>query len=138
MSIPRSADARHFYRCAFERYREADVLLKANHPTGAVYLAGYAIECILKSLVLQASPDIRRKEWPTLFRGNRAHDFEWLRSLYFQRGGARYPDEIAKQFILVNDWSTELRYTSRTIPGNEANAFLKSVKGILSWAEGRL
>ncbi len=56
MAIPSSRDARLFYRCAFQRYEEAGVLLEAGYTTGAIYLAGYGIECILKSLVLMAVP----------------------------------------------------------------------------------
>jgi hypothetical protein len=50
MAIPSSSDARLYYRCAFQRYEEADGLFRAEYATGAVYLAGYGIECIPESL----------------------------------------------------------------------------------------
>ena len=55
MAVPGSSDARLYYRCAFQRYEESQVLIEAGYTTGAVYLAGYGIECILKALVLNVS-----------------------------------------------------------------------------------
>ena len=138
MAIPSSSDARLFYRCAFMRHEEAEVLLEAEYTTGAVYLAGYGIECILKSLVLMAVPAVARPEMLKSFRGTKAHEDEWLRSLYLTNGGARFPRDINQHFTLVNDWSTDLRYTPRSIRADEADAFLASAVAILQWADGRL
>ena len=94
MAIPGSSDARLYYRCAFQRYEEAEVLLEADYTTGAVYLAGYGIECILKALVLMSVAAGDRPETLKSFRGSKAHEYEWLRSLYLTNGGARFPREI--------------------------------------------
>jgi len=37
-----------FYRVAYQRFEEAEVPFEAGYYIGAVYLAGYAIEWILK------------------------------------------------------------------------------------------
>src|SRR5436309_2268465 len=105
MAIPSSRDANLYYRCALQRYEEAAVLFKADYTTGAVYLAGYGIECILKALVLMAVPAGDRSDMLKSFRGSKAHEYEWLRSLYLTNGGARFPREITQHFTLVNDWS---------------------------------
>src|SRR5687767_13061195 len=110
MGLPRSKDARLFYRCAFLRYDEARVLFKAGYPTGAVYLGGYGVECMLKALILASENEWARHETLKSFKGGRAHDFEWLRSEYINRGGARFPRETAQQMVLVNGWTTALRY----------------------------
>jgi len=68
MAVPGSSDARLYYRCAFQRYEEAEVLLKSDYTTGAVYLAGYGIECILKSLVLMAVSSAGRSDTLRSFR----------------------------------------------------------------------
>jgi hypothetical protein len=138
MAIPNSSDARLFYRCAFQRFEEAEVLLKAEYTTGAVYLAGYAIECILKALVLAAVPVGNRPAVMRSFRGGKAHEYEWLRSLYLTNGGARFPRDITQHFTLVNDWSTDLRYTPRSVRDDDAAAFLTSAVTIIRWADGRL
>lgn len=138
MATPRSSEARLFYRCAYQRFEEAEILLKASYNTGAVYLAGYGIECILKALVLSAVTDSDRPETLKSFRGAKAHEYEWLRSLYLINGGARFPREINQHFTLVNDWSTDLRYTPRTVPPEDAEAFVTSAASIIKWADGRL
>ena len=110
----------------------------ASYNTGAVYLAGYGIECILKSLVLSAVPAADQSDTMKSFRGAKAHEYEWLRSLYLINGGARFPREINQHFTLVNDWSTELRYTPRKVPPEDAEAFVTSAATIIKWADGRL
>jgi hypothetical protein len=112
--------------------------MSAGYTTGAVYLAGYGVECMLKALVLAAVPARARRDTMKSFRGNRAHDYEWLRSLYLTNGGARLPREITRHFALVNTWSTDLRYTPRTVREREAKRFLASASAILQWTDGRL
>jgi hypothetical protein len=136
MAMPASQDARLYDRCAFQRYEEAEVLLKAEYTTGAVYLAGYGIECILKALVLMAVSSGSRPDMLKSFRGGKAHEYEWLRSLYLTNGG--FPMNITQHFTLVNDWSTDLRYTPRSVRDDEAEAFLASAAAIIRWADGRL
>ncbi len=138
MAIPSSSDARLYYRCAFQRFEEAQVLLQAAYTTGAVYLAGYGIECILKALVLMGVPARARPDTLKSFRGSKAHEYEWLRSLYLTNGGARFPREITQHFTLVNDWSTDLRYTPRSVRAEEAEAFLAAAVAIIRWSDGRL
>lgn len=54
MPIPRSTNARLFYRAAKERLEDAELLLSLNRTTAAVYLAGYGVECMIKSLILSS------------------------------------------------------------------------------------
>lgn len=138
MAIPSSAEARLYYRSARRRYEDARILQTAAHTTGAVYLAGYAIECMLKALILDASSARKRAEVMASFRGTRAHQFDWLRSSYLKQGGARLPPEISEAFSLVNTWSTDLRYTPREIGAKDAVIFMGSAQRIMSWADGRL
>lgn len=138
MAVPGSREARLFYRCAFQRLGEAEVLLEYRLTTGAVYLAGYGIECILKALVLMAVPAGFRSETSNSFRGNRGHDLEWLRTLYLTNGGAQFPREIRQHFILVSSWSTDLRYSPRSVRADEAEAYVESTAAIIKWADGRL
>jgi hypothetical protein len=138
MAIPSSKESRLFYRCAKQRYQEAVILLKAERPTGAVYLAGYGIECMLKALVLSVVPPARSEDVLRSFRGNRAHDHEWLVIQYRRNGGAGFPPEVSRCFLVTNQWSTNLRYTPATIENERAKAFIKAVGVIIHWADGRL
>jgi HEPN domain-containing protein len=138
MGKPSSADARLFHRCAIQRFEEAQVLFRAGYTTGAVYLAGYGIECILKALVLTAVPEKDRTTLLRTFRGAKAHEYDWLRILYRKKGGARFPPEINQHFTLVNDWSTDLRYSPKPVRAPEAEGFLKAAEAIIHWAKGRM
>ena len=137
MAQPGDPEARLYYRCAFLRFEDAQILLRADHTTGAVYLAGYGVECILKALVLMAVPLRDRPAMLLSFRGAKAHDYEWLRSQYFHNSGPRFPREINEQFTLVNSWSTDLRYRPNTVRDEEAEGFLIAVSRILHWADER-
>ena len=138
MGVPASTEARLFYRCAGQRYEESKILRKAEHRTGAIYLAGYSVECMLKAMILQSVPRSRQRQVLESFRGNRGHDFEWLRAYYLREGGAHFPTTVTRSFALVNDWSTEMRYLPRVIRPSEADAFLRATDSIISWADGRL
>jgi HEPN domain-containing protein len=137
MAIPRSKDARLFYRCAFQRFEESQVLFRADFTTGAVYLAGYAVECILKALILSAVTHKKADSVLQSFRGQRAHDYQWLRSLCFPTGGARFPTDVKHCFTLVDRWSTEMRYSPLVLKIEDADSFLKAADVILRWADGR-
>src|SRR4051794_29942912 len=138
MATPRSKESRLFYRCAQQRYGEAEILLEAGHPTGAVYLAGYGIECMLKALVLSLVPPARSSAVLRSFRGSRAHDFNWLRFQYRLHGGAAFPREVNQHFLLADEWSTDLRYSPMTLRQDKAEAFIDAAKAILRWGDGRL
>jgi hypothetical protein len=138
MATPRSKESRLFYRSAQQRYGEAEVLLEAGHPTGAVYLAGYSIECMLKALVLSLVPPARSSAVLQTFRGSRAHDFHWLRFQYRLHGGAAFPREVNQHFLLSDEWSTDLRYSPMTLRQEKAEAFIDAAKAILRWGDGRL
>ncbi len=113
-------------------------MLEGSRTTGAIYLAGYAVECILKALLISTVPDSRRAEVVASFRGSRAHDYNWLRDQYRHQGGATFPPPVAQCFALVNTWSTDLRYKPGITLMSEAEAFLRAAEAIIQWADGRL
>lgn len=139
MGVPSSSHARLFYRCAFQRFDEAGILRRAEQRTiGCVYLAGYAIECMLKALVLSRLNKKGQDEMLHSFRGGKAHDFEWLRQQYYQNGGDRFPSGINRKFNLVSSWSTDLRYIPGKLTESEIDSFLAATEEILQWADRRL
>jgi hypothetical protein len=138
MPLPRVREARSFYQSAFQRFEDAKFLMDGERTTGAVYLAGYGVECILKALILSALKTGSRPGMLNEFRGSRAHDFSWLRRQYFENGGPPLPKKIAKLFSLVSTWTTTLRYMAGTMPYSDAAAFMNSATEILGWADGRL
>lgn len=137
MAVPSSPNARLFYRAADQRFEDAEFLLKAKRTTAAVYLAGYAVECILKALILSNAPKSRQDEVLNQFRGARAHDYDWLLNLYRERGGSELPRDIVREFARVNTWSTRIRYSPSTVPMKRATSFTTSAESIVEWAKGR-
>ncbi len=138
MAIPTSPNARLFYRAAKQRAEDAEFLLKMERTTAAVYLAGYSVECIVKSLVLATVPRRQENQILGMFRGARAHDYDWLLRLYAEKHGPGLPVELVPHFARVNAWSTDMRYSPGTVELREAKAFLDSAIEIIKWADGRL
>ncbi len=63
MGLPTAQGARPFYRAGKQRFEDARLLLdKAERTTGAIYLAGYGVECLLKALVLSVIPAANRQQ----------------------------------------------------------------------------
>jgi hypothetical protein len=138
MGLPRFPEARLYYRAAKQRFDDAQLLLREWRTTGAVYLAGYTVECFLKALVLASVAPGRRQQLLAEFRGSRAHNIEWLGALYRQHVGATIPREVARHLSRVAAWTTDLRYATGTMSNREATAFMDSVVAIANWAEGRM
>lgn len=138
MATTKSRSVRRFSRCAAQRRDEAHVLYKSELHTGAVYLAGYGVECILKALIFAITPPAREAEVLALFRGAKAHDYNQLKVWYRERGGAAPPSSLNPAFTIAGDWSTELRYSTATLKEEEALEFLGAVDEIMLWAAGRL
>jgi HEPN domain-containing protein len=138
MGLPQVTEARLFYRAAKQRYDDAQLLLDARRTTGAVYLAGYTVECFLKALVLVTLAAGARKTLLREFRGSRAHDIEWLGALYRQQPGVSMPREIARHLARVASWSTELPYATGLLKKRDADEFMESVVALSKWADGKM
>lgn len=138
MGLPRVAEARLYYRAAKHRLVDAQLLLDADRTTGAMYLAGYAVECFLKSLLLASvAPDLRRTLLDE-FPGRRGHDLELLGSLYRRHVVMDIPTDVTRHLSRVAMWSTDLRYATGVLKAREAKRFMNSVTAITDWIDGRL
>ena len=138
MPLPRPAEARRYYRAAKQRSDEANLLLEAGRTTGAVYLAGYTVECFLKALILASVSAKRRTEILAEFRGSRAHNLEWLGAVYRHETGAVVPRTVTRHLARVASWSTDLRYTTVILRRRDAEEFMESVTAVADWADGRM
>ena len=99
-----------------------------------MYLAGYSVECVLKTLILSASSAGDRAETLTSCRGVGAHDYEWLKSLYRPTAARPSREEVVKNFVRVNAWTTELRYKTGTTKPRSTEDFFEASRAILEWA----
>ncbi len=138
MSTPISPISRRFYRVAYQRLEEAEVLFDAGFCIGTVYLAGYSVECMLKSLILNSLPEKDQEAVEAEFRGQRAHQYEWLRYRYAQTNAPGLPAAISESLAFVSTWDTSLRYRPGLGEPRDASRFLKEVVVILEWADNRI
>jgi hypothetical protein len=141
MGRPQSFNALRFYLTAFQRFEDAEVLLrsKPSRTTGAVYLAGYSVECILKSLVLSVTPRGQMADVEEVItRGAAGHDLEALRERYTAHVQANISGGLTRDFIRWNSWGPRIRYQSGIMNESDAEAFLDSARRILQWADTRL
>jgi HEPN domain-containing protein len=138
MGLPQPPEARLYYRAGKQRFDDAQLLLQEGRTTGAVYLAGYTVECFLKSLVLASVAPGLRRQLLAQFRGSRAHEIEWLGALYRRRVGLAIPRDITRHLSRVASWSTDLRYATGVVKRQEADEFMNSVMAVAAWADGRM
>jgi HEPN domain-containing protein len=128
---------RRFQRVAEQRLEEAAFLLEHEYTNASVYLAGYAVECMLKALILASEPATGHAQTIASFRGAAAHDFEWLRVQLHHRG-VSITSAVRRQLDIATTWTTNIRYDPAKMKLEEAQGFLKATSEIVAWAKGRI
>jgi len=137
MATPKGKEQRRFYRAAVCRFEEARYLLEGGYTTAAVYLAGYAVECSLKALILSNEPTTRHAATLDTFRGQAAHNFERLKDQLAARN-VILSANAGRELGRVNWWSTHLRYDPSTMKRKDADEFLQAAERLHLWAKARL
>lgn len=112
---------------AYERLRDARVLARRENKryTGAVYLGGYVIECLLKAAICMEQHTER------LSTKYRTHELEAL----LEATGYRptMTPEIAAKFRVIIGWNVQLRYQGQQYQAKDARTFLAYVEVIRQW-----
>lgn len=124
MAVPRSKAARRFYRAGQIRREEPGALHAAGDATGTIYFGGYAVECTLKTLLLDVTPRAGREEVLRLFCGAAGRDLRGLRARYAKAAGGAIPADISLALIDLSRWTTDLRYSPKATPDATARDFL--------------
>jgi HEPN domain len=137
----REKAVRKFQRAAEQRWLTANwLLMESEFYLDAVYLAGYAVECALKSLILWRTSERRFPEaYAEITEGRKAHSYEFLKQILQRRPiNMVIPKPLMVLFRRVATWSTDLRYESRRIAYDEAQDFFEAVTGIRTWIDKEL
>ena len=117
---------------SYERLRDARVLARRDNKryTGAVYLGGYVIECLLKVAICVEQ---RAEQLPAKYR---THELEAL----LEATGYRptMTPEIASKFRIIIGWNVMLRYQGRQYKAQDARTFLANVEVIRQWLLGKM
>jgi hypothetical protein len=134
-----------FQKLANDRIADAKALLAAKRWAAAYYLAGYAVECGLKSCNLSrvaAAPEV-------VFKDKRYSEKCWTHNLIqlVDLAGLKAPlaaDAAADPGLLANwdtvkDWSELSRYARTTKADAEelSDAITDKKHGVLLWIKGR-
>ena len=121
------------------RIKEAEVLLKAECYHGAYYLAGYALECILKACIAK---QIKQFDFPDKKLANDSYTHDLAKLLIT----AGLKQELMRQeskdinfklnWSVANKWSEESRY-DHSIQRQDARdlfgAITENESGVLPW-----
>ncbi len=136
-----SQDRATFQQLAETRLVEARMLLANGLPSGAYYLAGYAIECALKAIV---AADFRANEIPDLkyVRDIYTHDLSALLRLaeleQVLEAEKKTNPGLYQRWATVKTWSERARYEVWTAAS--ASAILDAIdgdEGLLEWLRNR-
>jgi HEPN domain-containing protein len=129
-------------KASLHRLEDAEALFAAERWRGAMYVAGYALECVLKAKLMQ------RFQCRTLERlEERLHQRRLIRKsrsvftheieLLFQLSGVvdRLKDNTAMYAHLkfVNRWTPAWRYSVEPTRRDDAEDFLTAVRELRSW-----
>jgi hypothetical protein len=103
-----------------------------------VYLGGYAVECILKALLLSRTRAKRHEALESEFIASLGHDLEKIKArLEKLRKPVLMSAEVARSFRAVRRrWSSEMRYYPAKKTTEEAREFLEAVVVQLNWICG--
>jgi HEPN domain-containing protein len=122
-----------YYLVARQRFEEAEILLKNRRPNGCIYLAGFAVECILKSLILANTTKRQREKVMLAVKAEYGHDLDALRKEAGRRG-IHMTREVMEEFRRSNTWNNNLRYSPGIQSTEDAQTLLSAADEVIMWA----
>lgn len=125
------------------RMDDARALFNAVRWRGAMYLAGYSVECLLKTKLMRmfGCRHLRELEEELQNRGVLAsgtlftHHLEALLRLTGALDRLRQNEEHWRLFNMVNRWVPAWRYTADQSNQDDASDFLSAVEKVSRWIE---
>src|ERR1019366_3548674 len=153
-----SSDAVHMMRDLFygvseqakagkHRMEDARALLNANRWRGAMYMAGYSIECLLKTKLMRmfSCRNLRELEDELQGKGILAaqatvftHQLELLLRLTNAIDRLRQNEQNWRMFNMVNRWIPAWRYTADLSNSDDAKDFVDAVDKVSHWIENNI
>jgi HEPN domain-containing protein len=131
-------------KASTHRFDDARALFNAGQWRGAMYMAGYAVECLFKTKLMRMygcrtlrdlEDELQRRgvlaEHATVF----THHLELLLRLTRRVDQLRQQRLLWPQFTLVNRWIPAWRYTADLANRQDTTDFLEAVAQIMQWIE---
>ena len=134
-------------RAVFGRLEDARVLLDASRGRGAMYLAGYAVECTLKHrlMLIHGCRNLMELQSALEQRGHSPAEADPFthglhRLLWLTGGIARVRADLSawRAFTTVNEWMPAWRYAADAPDDAQARGFLRSVESTIHWIDANL
>lgn len=129
------------------RMEDALALLNAARWRGAMYIAGYAIECLLKTKLMQMyncrhlrelEDELQRQGVLSIHGTVFTHQLEALLKLAQGLDRLQQNKSLWRTFNTVNRWVPAWRYTANPASHEDAYDFINAVEGILHWIENNI
>jgi hypothetical protein len=128
-------------RAAQELLESSEILLE-RHGRIAIYLAGLAVECALKALVLSEVAIGRRKlmDEGEEFRGRKGHSYDDLRRILRRESRGRdIPPQWARDLRLIDAvWEVDMRYEPKLIRKGEAIPVCQAASRLVQWIRSQI
>ena len=130
-----------------QRLADAQALLNASRWRGAMYMAGYAVECLLKTKLLHIYDCKNLRELEDLLRQRSilpahrtvfTHELEGLLRLTPSYSRLRQDRDFWRMFQVVNLWNPQWRYTVKQTTYQEAAKFLTFIENVMHWIHTNL
>jgi hypothetical protein len=136
-------EVKRFYRAASAHLDAAQKLLSHCPERGTttrghevVYISGYVVECVLKSLYLSQCPQRQHAEVIEWFRDKVKHNLEML-AQELSKVGVNIPKEQKENLKRVRTmWSSEMRYDVRAWNREEVVRVFDAVEALYVWVTG--
>jgi HEPN domain-containing protein len=129
------------------RMDDARALLNAVRWRGAMYMAGYSIECLLKTKLMrmfdcrhlrELEEELHRRGVLPVHAGIFTHQLELLLRLAGGLDRLRRNEEHWRLFNMVNRWVPAWRYTAALSNRDDAEDFLAAIGKVSQWIENNL
>ncbi len=126
------------------RLDDARALLNAVRWRGAMYMAGYAVECLLKTRLMrmfdcrhlrELEEELHRRGALPVQETVFTHQLEVLLGLTQVLDRLRQNDTLWRTFTLVNRWVPAWRYTADLSNREDAEDFLEAVEKVVHWID---
>ena len=162
--MPFRDTAREYKRAAGRRFDDAHELMqmptwdsqrsdaKQRHLRGAMYLAGYAVECLLKAYLIHQMNaqtlgeatqvlDVQRasrglRPLRNILRTAAGHQIAYLIQLTDLQ--TAYPGYDLKLWGRLGEWQAAWRYESDIVARAEAETFLIDVQAAVDWLSSKM
>lgn len=126
-------------KAALHRRKDAGVLLAQHRFLGAMYLAGYAIECKLKAKLIYQLRVLTLEELEhKMGAALRIHNLEELASNLMGWKQALTQSKFKRNWSHVRVWSVTWRYDREVSDPAKAEKFIASVDEVLKWLENNV